>query len=197
MFQLGKVDFAGLVDRMYKSIENHRYDALYTAFMSMDESLPTDMILETPVTETTKDAIVERAELIKSVTGKDVIFVGSRVAIQKLQNTVNYNMYSNDMKNERNKNGVLVNWEGYECLPLDRVNKAGTRDNALDNTKIYILPIDPEFRPIKRVNAGDVIYYESGMDGMKKDMTIDGEIVYNEGVGIVINQLFGLIKIDN
>ena len=40
---LGKVDFAGMIDLMYKSIEKHRYSALYTAFMSLDTFLPSDM----------------------------------------------------------------------------------------------------------------------------------------------------------
>lgn len=193
--QLGKIDFAEMVDRMYKSISNNRLDAMYTAFMSMDESLPTDMIFETPVAEATKDAIIEHVELVKSVTGREVILVGSRVAIQKLQSTVSYNMFSDDMKNERNEKGILANWEGYECLALPRVNKSGTRTNVLDNTKIYILPIDPDFKPIKRVNEGDVAYYESGMDGSKKDKTVDAEITYWEGIGVVINELFGEIKI--
>lgn len=198
LFQTGKIDFAELVDKMYKSIEEYRYAALYTAFMSMDESLPTDMILETAVSENTKDTIIAQAEAVAAVTGKEVMFVGARSAIQKLQSTVNYNMFSDAMKDERNKNGVLGNWEGYECLALARVNKAGTRDNvfsAEDQKKIYILPIDPEFKPIKRVNEGDVAYYESGMDGLKKDMTVDAELVYQEGIGIVIDELFGEIKI--
>ena len=50
-------------------------------------------------------------------------------------------------------------------------------------------------KPIKLINEGDVNYYESGMDGMKKDMTSDAEIAYQEGIGTVINQLFGVIKI--
>ena len=54
---LGKIDFTVLVDRMYRSIEEYRYAALYTAFMTIDESLPTDMILETAVSEATKDSI--------------------------------------------------------------------------------------------------------------------------------------------
>lgn len=195
--QLGKIDLAAMIERMYTSIEKARYDALYTAFMGIDENLPTDLKLETPVTEATKDSIIELAELVKSVTGYDVMFVGSRVAIQKLQNTVSYNMFSNDMKNERNQNGILANWEGYECLPLSRVNKTGTRDNLLDNTKIFIIPIDPDFKPIKRVNSGDLQYLESGMDGSKKDMTADVEIAYWEGVGVVVNQLFGEVVISS
>ena len=197
LFQTGRIDFAELVDKMYKSIEEYRYSALYTAFMSMDESLPTDMIHECAISEATKDEIIAHIELVASVTGRDVILVGAKPAIQKLQSTVNYNLFSDAMKDERNKNGVLGNWEGYECLPLARVNKAGTRDNvfsAEDQKKIFILPVDPEFKPIKRVNEGDVMYYETGMDGLKKDMTVDAEVVYKEGIGIVIIELFGEIK---
>ena len=39
------------------------------------------------------------------------------------------------------------------------------------------------------------MYYETGMDGLKKDMTVDAEIAYQEGIGVVINELFGEIKI--
>lgn len=197
LFQTGRVDFAALVDKMYKSIEENRYAALYTAFMSMDASLPTDMKLETTAAEASKDNIIAKIEAVSAATGKDVILVGARPAIQKLQNTVTYNMFSNAMKDERNKNGILGNWEGYECLPLARVNKAGTRESVFsadDQKKVFILPIDPEFKPIKRVNEGDVMYYETGMDGLKKDMTVDAEVVYQEGIGIVINELFGEIK---
>ena len=95
LFQTGRVDFAALVDKMYKSIEENRYAALYTAFMSMDASLPTDMKLETTAVEASKDNIIAKIEAVSAATGKDVILVGARPAIQKLQNTVTYNMFSN------------------------------------------------------------------------------------------------------
>lgn len=181
---------------MYRSIEDYRYSALYTAFMSMDQSLPTDMKLETAISEATKDVIIELIEGVKAATGRDVVLVGTRPAIQKLQSTVSYNMFSNSMKDERNQNGILANWEGYECLALSRVNKTGTRDSiftAEDNKKIFIMPVDPDNKPIKRVNEGDVIYTEAGMDGMVMDMTATVDIRYKEGVGVVINELFGEI----
>lgn len=194
-FQLGKIDFAKLVDRMYKSIEEYRYSALYTAFMSADKHLPADMKLQTAISETTKDVIIEKIEAVKAATGKDVMLVGPRPAIQRLQSTINYNMFSDAMKEERNANGVLGNWEGYECLALSRVNKAGTRDSVFsadDNKKIFIMPIGGEGF-IKRVNEGDVMYTENGMDGTTKDMTGTVDIRYKEGIGIVINELFGEI----
>lgn len=200
LFMTGRIDFAALVDKMYKSIEQNRFAALFEAFMGLDSSLPTDLILETAVQESTKDAIIEQIEAVKAATGKDVILVGAKPAIQKLQNTVNYNLYSGDMQNERNQKGVLGHWEGYECLPLDRVNIPGTRTSvfsAADNKKIFIVPVNMEQPPIVRVNEGDVMYYEAGMDGLKKDMTVEAEIVYMEGVAVIVSELFGLIKITN
>lgn len=198
LFQLGKVDFAALVDKMYKSIEQYRYAALFTAFMSLDESLPTDMILGTAISTATVDSIIDHIEAVRAVTGKDVLLVGARQAIQKLQNTVSYDIYSDGMKDERNKNGTLAYWEGYECLALPRVNLPGTRENVFsvnDQKKIYIMPIGMEDAPIIRVNEGDVAYYETGMDGLKKDMTVDAELAYKEGIGVVISELFGEIRI--
>ena len=105
-------------------------------------------------------------------------------------------MFSDAMKEERNNNGLLGIWEGYECLALARVNKTGTRDSvfsAEDNKKIFIMPVDPDNKPIKRVNEGDVIYTEAGMDGTTMDMTATVDIRYKEGLGVVVNQLFGEI----
>lgn len=194
-YRLGKFDFAGLVDRIARTMDKFKYDAMYTAFLSIESSLPTDMVLSTPVTAATKDSIVAHAELVKSVTGYDVMFVGSKVAISKLQGIVNYNIWSESMKDELHQNGVLAKFEGYECLALPRVNATGTRTQITRDDIIYIVPIDPSFKPIKRVIGGDVMMYEAGFDGSKKDMTVDVEVAWNEGVAVVVNELFGAIKI--
>lgn len=195
---LGKIDFPRLVQKMYEAIETYRMAALYTAFKGLDSVIPTNYVLGSAVSAATIPALVEHIEFIKSVTGKDVVLVGARPAIQKLQSSVSYDIYSDAMKGEKNQKGILGMWEGYTCLPLDRVNKVGTTENvftAEDNKKIYILPVDPDFKPIKRVNEGDVMYFESGMDGSKKDMTIDAELTYWEGIGVIVNMAFGEIKI--
>ena len=198
-FMLGKADFAQMVDLMYKSIEKYRFSALYSAVMSLDTYLPADMKASIGIAEGTKNDIIEHIEKVKATTGKDVMLVGTRYAIQKLQSTVNYNLWSDRMKDERFNNGILGNWEGYECMTLNRINAEGTRDSiftAEDNKKIYILPIDPDFKPIKRINSGDVEYFERGMDGSMQDRTMEGEVWYHEGIGVVLDELYGVI-IDN
>lgn len=193
---LGKADFAGLIDLMYRSIEKYRFSALYTAVMSLDSYLPPDMKADLPITEAGRDSIVEFCEKVRATTGKDVMLVGTRVAMQKLQNTVGYNMWSNEMRQERHLNGLLGSWEGYDTLAIHRINAEGTRDSifsANDNKKIYVFPIDPDFKPIKRINSGDLEYFERGTDGSMQDRTMEAEIWYHEGIGIVIDELYGVI----
>lgn len=200
MFMLGKIDYSDMIDRMYKSIEQFRYNALYTAFMSMDSSLPADMKANIALAEATKGDVVEMCEAVRAATGYDVVIVGTRTAIQKLQNTVNYSIWSNDMKQEQHENGVLGMWEGYNTIALQRTNKVGTRDSVFtpaDNKKLFILPVDPDFKPIKHVQEGGILFTERGADGLMEDMTVESEIMFREGCGVVINQLFGLITITN
>lgn len=196
LFMLGRVDFPEMVDRMYQSIEQYRMAALFTAFASMDTSLPSDMKTSVAFGTATLSDIIDQIEAVKAATGKDILLVGTRPAAQRLQNIVTYNLWSGNMKDELNQKGVLGNFYGYDVLALDRVNLPGTRTSVFsvaDNKKIYIMPVDPEFKPIKRVNSGDVTYFERGMDGTLQDMTIEAELWYEEGIGLVINELFGEI----
>lgn len=196
MFQTGKIDFAKMVDKMNRSIEQYRYAALYTAFMGLDEQVPTELKLDVTLSSTTVSQVVDTIEAVKAASGRDVVLVGSRTAIQKLQGTVSYDIYSESMKDEKHSKGILAVWEGYDCLALDRVNKTGTLESvfsAEDAKKIFIMPVDPDNKPIKRVNEGDVIYNEVGMDGSTMDMTGTVDIRYQEGIAVVVSTKFGLI----
>lgn len=196
LFQAGKIDFAAAIDKMYKSIDNYRNAAVLDAFYRLHDVLPTDLKLTVQLSESTIADIVECAEAVATASGYDVTLVGSKVALNKLAKTVSYDVWSEKMKDEQNQNGCLGHWEGFTLMPLPRVHIPGGFTSAIDNNAIYIIPNDPEFKPIKRVTEGDVMFYESGMDGMKKDMTIDAEIAYKEGIGIVINQAYGYIEIE-
>ena len=196
LFRAGKIDFSKMIQKMYDSIDKYRKDAIYAAFMSAEEVLPTDLVVDVTLsTENAKDDIIAIAEEVKSVTGKDVAFVGTKAALSRLSKLVPYGLWSDDMKNELHKNGQLGEFEGYTLINIPRVNELNSRTEITDNTKILIVPVDPEFKPIKLVNEGDVAFYEAGMLGEKKDMTIDAEIAYKEGIAVVINQLYGVINL--
>ena len=197
LFQSGKIDFAKMITKMYESVDKYTKDAIYTAFMSAPAALPSNFSLTTAISTATKNDIIELAELVKSATGKDVAFVGTKAALSKLSTTVEYNVWSENMKDEQNRTGQLGYWEGYTLMYVPRVNKFNTYTEATDPKTILIVPIDPEFKPIKVVNEGEVIFNETGLDGLKMDMSIEAEIAYKWGVAVIINEVYGQIKISS
>ena len=196
-YMAGRIDFTALVDKLYKSVEKYRKDALYAAFMSADKYLPTDMVKELQIIDTNKDKIIEMAEEVSAATGCPVAFVGTKVALSKLQALTPTGLWSNEMKNEKYNSGMLGKFEGYDLITIPRVNEFGTRKEITDNKKIMIIPVDPDFKPIKHVSENDGTMYEFGMSGEKMDMTVENEYHFKEGIAVVINQLYGEIKIQD
>lgn len=187
-----------MIDKMYKSIEKYRRDAIFTAFMSANATLPADLRFDITPSASTITDIKEAIEEVKAATGKDVVLVGRETALSKLTALVSYDCWSESMKNEKYETGKLGKWEGYNLMYIPRVNELNSRTDAFTTAQknlIMILPVDPEFKPIKRVNEGDVAFYEDGMDGSKKNMLVSAEIAYKEGIAVVINQLYGTIDV--
>lgn len=195
LFQAGKIDWPTLVNKMYTAIDKYRKDAICQAFITADTYLPTDLVKELALVAADKTDVIELAETVIRDTGKNVAFIGTKAALSKLQGLTPTALWSDNMRDEFHKTGMLGNFEGYDLITIPRVNEFNSRKEATDNSKIYIMPIDPEFKPIKVVDEGDTMFAESGMDGMKKDMTIEAELAYKEGIAVVINQLYGEIKI--
>ena len=198
MFRTGKHDFAAMIDKMYKSIEKYRRDAIFTAFMGANAYLPADLNFDITPSAGTMQDIKDAIEEVVAATGKSVVLVGRETALSKLTALVDYDCWSDDMKNEHYNTGKLGKWEGYDLMYIPRVNELNTRNDAFTTAQknlIFILPIDPDFKPIKRVNEGDVAFYEDGMDGSKKNMLVSAEIAYKEGIAVIINQLYGTIDV--
>ena len=198
MFRTGKHDFAAMIDKMYKSIEKYRKDAIFTAFMGANANLPADLNYDITPSAGTMQDIKDAIEEVKAATGKDVVLVGRDTALSKLTALVSYDCWSNEMKNEHYETGRLGKWEGYNMMYIPRVNELNSRTDAFTTAQknlIMILPIDPEFKPIKRVNEGDVAFYEKGMDGSEKNMLVSAEIQYKEGIAVIINELYGTIDV--
>lgn len=197
LYLAGRIDWAALVNKIYTSVDKFRKDAMYAALMGADEYLPTDLVLDENLTASTKQDLIDLAEEVRAATGKDVAIFGTKAALSKVANLVPYDVWSDTMKDKYNQTGELGMFEGIQLVTIPRVNELNTRTEITDNTKLLILPIDPEFKPIKWVSEGESIFNEYGADGSKMDRTIEAEYSYKEGIAVVINQLYGVFKIKN
>lgn len=197
LYLAGRIDWVSFVNKIYTSVDKFRKDAMYAALMDADTYLPTDLVVDENLTSATKQDLIDLVEEIRAATGKDVAIFGTKSALSKVASLVSYDVWSDSMKDRFNQTGELGMFEGIQLVTIPRVNELNTRTEITDNKKLLILPIDPEFKPIKWVSEGESIFNEYGSDGSKMDRTIESEYAYKEGIAVVINQLYGVFKMKN
>lgn len=188
---LGYIDWAAFVEKLYSAFDRHVNGLLYTAFMDVDNVLPTDNIL---TGEPTKEEIIELCQKVSGLTGKEVVIVGTKVALSKLYGKFDTTWISDAMKNERNTLGMPSMIEGVRTMEIPQVYEIGTRDALIDNTKLLVVPVDASFKPVKLVNAGEAYFNEVTDRATNVDMSLEAEYMHKMGVATIVNMEYGMIK---
>lgn len=188
---LGYIDWATFVEKIYSAFDRHVNSMLYTSFMDVDNVLPTDNIL---TGDPTREEIIELCQKISGITGKEVVIVGTKVALSKLYNKMDTTWVSNEMKNERNTLGMPSVVEGIRTMEIPQVYEIGTRDPLIDNTKLLVIPVDASFRPVKLINAGEAYFTEVTDREPNVDMSVEAEYMHKMGVAVIVTMEYGMIK---
>lgn len=188
---LGYIDWATFVEKLYSAFDRHVNGMLYTAFMDVDNVLPTDNIV---TGDPTKEEIIELCQKVSGITGKEVVIVGTKVALSKLYGKMDTTWISNEMKNERNTLGMPSVVEGIRTMEIPQVYEMGTRDALIDNTKLLVVPVDASFRPVKLINCGEACFNEVTDRGTNVDMSVEAEYMHKMGVATIVNMEYGMIK---
>lgn len=191
LFQAGRRDFAHMITKVYEAFDRKINDMIYEAFMSADEKLPTDIKI-TAKLESAK--LLEAVQTLETDTGKEIVIVGTRPALSKVVALSDSAWISERMKDERNTTGMVGSFEGIRLLMVPQVNEYGTRNKKLDNSKLLLMPIDPNNKPIKLVNEGEAQVKQVSDGDTNQDMTYEYELRQKLGVSVIVNQLFGSYK---
>lgn len=196
-FMAGRVDWATFVQKIYEAFDLKVNTILHDAVMAAgDKVLPQEQFTKTLEMKTeNKDKIVELLDDVALANGCEVIIMGTKTALAKLDALTDIAWISNQMKEERHTTGKLGVWEGYTLFEVPQAYAPNTTSKKLeDNTKLLIMPTTDN-RFIKMVNEGDAQFYENTNSEKNMDMTIDAEYQQKMGVATVINRKFGQIKI--
>ena len=188
---LGYIDWAAFVQKIYTAFDRHVNGMIYTAFMDVDNVLPTDNIL---TGEPTKEEIIELCQKVSGLTGKEVVIVGTKVALSKLYGKFDTTWISDAMKNERNTLGMPSMIEGIRTMEIPQVYEIGTRDALIDNTKLLVVPVDASFAPVKLINCGEAYFNEVTDRATNVDMSLEAEYMHKMGVATIVNMEYGMIK---
>lgn len=192
LFMAGRRDFANMITKVYEAFDRKINDMIYEAFMSADTKLPTDLKIKGKLEA---DKLIEKVQDLETDTGKEIVICGTRAAISKVIALSPSAWISDEMRNERHTTGTLGQFEGIRLMVIPQVNEQGTRNKKLDNSKLLLMPVDPDNKPIKLVNEGEAIVKQINDGETNQDMTYEYELMQKLGINVVINQLFATYEI--
>lgn len=141
-------------------------------------------------TDANKEALITIAEKVGAQNGRKPVFVGTPLALRKLQASVPDAWISDSAKEERKENGIVDGYDGYKLIPIPQRLVPNTYNFEMPNDKIYIIT-ESENKPIKFVYEGDSRIKEVTDHRENMDMTLEAQIHTKAGVGIAFDYAFG------
>lgn len=190
----GKVDWATFVQKIYEAFDKKVNDMVYEAVMaSGTKVLPTDQFNKTgALGSATKEDFLTLIEDVQAATGDEVVIMGTKTALSKLNAMTDVDWISAGMKEERHTTGRLGIWEGVRLVEIPQAFAPNdTKTKLVDNKKLLIMPV-ADNRFIKIFNEGEAQIKEISDGDRNMDMTIEYEYQLKMGIATIIGKKFGM-----
>lgn len=190
-FLAGRIDFAGLVAKVAKAMQEKLNEEVYASFMGSMNYLPAQFKATGTYNE---DTLMDIIAHVEATTGFPVLVAGTRKALSKVLAGVNATFISENMKDQVNRQGMVQYINGVPLLQIPNYHKPNTFDFAISDSRLMILPT-ADVKPIKIVYEGDSLVKEvsDGTDNM--DMSLEYKFITRFGVNVVFNTLYGMYEI--
>lgn len=197
----GAEDFATFITKLYEAVDKFVNESIYQAFCDAAEKLPGgtggagQWVKTGTLNTTTKDTFMTLIEDVQMATGMDVVIMGTKSALSKLEGMQDINWVSNDMKVERNTTGRIGYFEGVRLVELKQGFRLNDTTNRLINDKqLFIMPTGNN-KFVKLVNEGQPEMRQVQDNTTNLDMTYDYRYMFKMGVAVMIGLLFGVWNI--
>lgn len=197
----GLEDFATFVTKLYEAVDRFVNESIYEAFVSAASELPGgaggagQWVKTGDLGDATKDAFMTLIEDVQMATGMDVVIMGTKAALSKLEGMQKIDWVSDEMKQERYTTGRLGYFEGTRLVEIRQGFKLNDTTHRLVNDKqLFIMPVgDNKF--VKVVNEGQPEMRQVQDNTTNQDFTYDCRYMFKIGVGVQIGLRFGVWNI--
>ena len=197
----GAEDFATFVTKLYEAVDRFVNESIYQAFCDAAEKLPGgasgagQWVKTGALDAAAKDKFMTLIEDVQMATGMDVVIMGTKSALMKLEGMQDINWVSNDMKVERNTTGRIGYFEGIRLVELKQGFRLNDTTNRLINDKqLFIMPTGDN-RFVKLVNEGQPEMRQVNDNTTNLDMTYDYRYMFKLGIAVMIGLRFGVWNI--
>lgn len=197
----GLEDFATFVTKLYEAVDRFVNESIYEAFVSAASELPGgaggagQWVKTGDLGDATKDAFMTLIEDVQMATGMDVVIMGTKAALSKLEGMQKIDWVSDEMKQERYTTGRMGYFEGVRLVELKQGFKLNdTTHRLVDDKQLFIMPVgDNKF--VKVVNEGQPEMRQVQDNVTNQDFTYNFTYMFKMGVGVQINLRFGVWNI--
>ena len=197
----GAEDFATFVNKLYEAVDKYINESIYQAMLSASEQLPggTDgngqWVKTGALDAAEKIKFLQLIEDVQMATGMEVVIMGTKTALSRLEAMQDINWISDAMKVARNTTGKIGFWEGIRLVEIKQGFKLNdTSARLVDDKQLLIMPVGDN-RFIKVVNEGQPEMRQVNDNTTNLDMTYDYRYMWKMGVGVQIGLLFGVYNI--
>lgn len=197
----GMSDFSQFVVRLYEAVDRFVNESIYQAFVSAAKELPGgatgsgQWVKTGALSDATKDTFMTLVEDVQMATGMDVVIMGTKAALSKLEGMQKIDWISEDMKVQRNTTGRIGYFEGIRLIEIKNGFKLNdTTGRLVDDKQLFIMPVGDN-RFVKVVNEGQPELRQVNDSTTNQDMTSDYRYMFKIGVGVQIGLMFGVWNI--
>lgn len=197
----GAEDFATFVTKLYEAVDKFVNESIWQAMQSAAAQLPGgatgsgQWVKTGALTEAEKAVFMQLIEDVQMATGMDVVIMGTKTALSRLEGIQDIDWVSEDMRVQRNTTGRIGYFEGIRLVEIKQGFRLNDTANRLvDDKQLLIMPVgDNKF--IKVVNEGNPEMRQVNDNTVNQDMTYDYRYMFKMGVGVQISLLFGVYNI--
>lgn len=197
----GAETFVTFITKLYEAVDRFVNESIYQAMITASTKLPGgatgsgQWVKTGSLDNTTKSVFMQLVEDVQMATGMDVVIMGTKTALSKLEGMQDINWVSEDMKVQRNTTGRIGYFEGMPVVEIKQGFRLNDTTNRLvDDKQLLIMPAgDNKF--IKLVNEGQPEMRQVNDNTVNQDMTYDYRYMFKMGVAVMIGLMFGVWNI--
>jgi hypothetical protein len=185
----GRADFAKLVSFIIDAVERKLADIAQTTFATAINNLPAEFTATGSYNEA---KILEVLQHVQASSTIKPTIVGTSVGLAKLQNKSTIQV-SDNMADEKNRQGYLTVWNGYPCMEIAQGHKIGGFDFTMDNNKLYALVGGDKL--VKICLEGETEVNEIADGTTNADRTTEYTLQFRAGSAVAYSDLIGYIEL--
>lgn len=182
----GRIDIVEFLDKIEKSFMNRRGNDIYTTFVNGINTLNATFIANGAFVENT---LLNICENVEAATGDTATIVGTLTALR----SVNTAIVSEKMRESHNELGYYGSFNGINMMRIPQVHAQGTYNQLITNSDLFI--ITSKTRPVKFITEGEAYVESSKSIFENADMTYDIFAGERNGVGLVMDTVWGQYRL--